>query len=150
MAGQSTEGSASDIGYIFKTIHMVKRVLMKELGNELRQHDLDPSSGRALHSIIARGRLTMSELHDTTGFERGSLTTIVDGLIERGLVKRERGETDRRKVYVIPTPRGISVNREMQRVIDRRVSRMLDRLSPKDRARFVDAIKTLEEIAGKL
>jgi DNA-binding MarR family transcriptional regulator len=136
MAGQSTEGSASDIGYIFKTIHMVKRVLMKELGNELRQHDLDPSSGRALHSIIARGRLTMSELHDTTGFERGSLTTIVDGLIERGLVKRERGETDRRKVYVIPTPRGIS--------------RMLDRLSPKDRARFVDAIKTLEEIAGKL
>jgi DNA-binding MarR family transcriptional regulator len=150
MNDNSKYRSRGDIGSVIKTLHIIKRKLLKEFGKELRQHNLDPSSGMTLHGIISQGRLTMSELHDLTGFERGSLTTIVDGLIDRGFVKRERGEMDRRKVFVIPTPKGISVDGEMQRAIDHHVKRMLERLSSEDRTRFFKAMKTLEEIGKKL
>jgi hypothetical protein len=45
--------------------------------------------------VEIQGRFTMSELYDLTGFDRRSLTTIVDELIDRGFVKRERGEMNR-------------------------------------------------------
>jgi DNA-binding MarR family transcriptional regulator len=150
MDGDTMDSGKGDFGTIFRTLHIVKRKLLKEFGPELRQGDLHPSSWRVLHIIIIHGRLMMSELHDLTGFERGSLTTIVDGFTELGYVERIRGKKDRRKVYVIPTPEGVSADREMQRAIDRHVKLILEKLSSEDRARFFDAVKTLEEIAEKL
>ncbi|MBN2324948.1 MAG: winged helix-turn-helix transcriptional regulator [Spirochaetes bacterium] len=139
-----------EIGSIFKTLHILKRKLMKECGHDHERCDIHHSSARTLHFIIAHGSVTMSELHAFTGFERGSLTTIVDGLIELGLVERKRGEDDRRKVFVIPTPKGISADNEIHRDIERYVKRTLEKLSQKDRERFFNAMKTLEEIAEKL
>jgi DNA-binding MarR family transcriptional regulator len=150
MTRDAMNSGNDEIVDIFKTLHIVKRKLLKEFVSELSRGELHPSAGRTLHIIIACGRLTMSRLHDLTGFERGSLTTIVDGLIELGYVERIRGEKDRRKVFVIPTQKGISIEKEMHKVIDRHVKRILGKLSSEDRARFFKAIKTLDEIAEKL
>jgi len=139
-----------EIGGIFRTLHILKRKFMKGCGHENRQCDIHHSSARTLHFIIAHGKVTMSELHNLTDFERGSLTTIVDGLIELGLVERKRGEDDRRKVFVIPTPKGIAADNEIHSEIERHVRLMLERLSEKDRDRFYNAINTLEDIAEKL
>jgi DNA-binding MarR family transcriptional regulator len=150
MTRDAINSSNGNIVGILKTLHIVKRRLLKEFCSGLSQGELHPSSGRTLHIIIACGRLTMSKLHDLTGFERGSLTTIVDGLIELGYVERIRGEKDRRKVFVVPTQKGISMEKEMHKVIDRHVKQILGKLSSEDRARFFNAIKTLDEIAEKL
>jgi DNA-binding MarR family transcriptional regulator len=144
------QDSKGEIGSIFRTLHILKRKFMKEYGYDHGQCDIHHSSARTLHLIIAHGSVTMSELHELTGFERGSLTTIVDGLIELRLVERKRGENDRRKVFVIPTPKGISTDNEIHRDIEQYMKRLLEKLSQKDRERFFDAMKTLEEIAEKL
>jgi len=148
MEGATLQCSNGEIGSIFRTLHILKRKFMKECGHE--QCDIHHSSARTLHIIIVHGRMTMSELHDLTGFERGSLTTIVDGLIELGLVERKRGEDDRRKVFVIPTSKGISADNEIHRDIEQYVKHMLENLSREDRERFFNAMKTLEDIAEKL
>lgn len=142
--------STGKIGSVFRTLHILKRKFMKEYGYDHGRFGIHHSSARTLHLIIAHGSVTMSELHDLTGFERGSLTTIVDGLIKLKLVERKRGENDRRKVFVLPTPKGISADNEIHRDIERYMKRMLEKLSLKDRERFLNAIKTLEEIAEKL
>ena len=142
--------SNSEIGSIFRTLHILKRKFMKGFGQYHIQGDIHHSSVRTLHFIIEHGRLTMSELHDLTGLERGSLTTIVDGLIEHGLVERKRGKDDRRKVFVIPTPKGISADSEIYQEIEQHVKRMLDNISQEDRNRFFNAMKILGDIADKL
>ena len=139
-----------EIGSMFRTLHILKRKFMKECGHNHGRCDIHHSSARTLHLIIAHGSVTMSDLHDMTGFERGSLTTIVDELIDLGLVERKRGENDRRKVFVIPTPKGISADNEVHSEIEQHVIRMLEKLSGEDRERFFDAMKTLEEIPKKL
>jgi DNA-binding MarR family transcriptional regulator len=150
MEGATLLYCKGEVSSIFRTLYILKRKLMKECGHEHKQCDIHHSSARTLHLIIAHGKMTMSKLHDLTGFERGSLTTIVDGLIELGLVERKRGENDRRKVFVIPTPKGTSVDNEIHQDIEQYVKHTLERLSQKDRERFFSAMKTLEDIAEKL
>jgi len=150
MEGNTLQYGNGEIGSIFRTLHILKRKFMKECDHEHGRCDIHHSSARTLHLIIRHGSVTMSELHDLTGFERGSLTTLIDGLIELGLVERKRGENDRRKVFVIPTPKGISADNEIHRDIEQYVKHMLEKLSREDRERFFNAMKTLEDIAEKL
>jgi len=51
-------------------------------------------------------RLTMSQLASGLRLDNSTLSRTVDGLVERGLVERERGEEDRRAVWVRLTPSG--------------------------------------------
>lgn len=139
-----------ETGAIFRTLHLLKRKLLRDYRFHYGGSDLHPSSARTLHLIATHVRRTMSELHELTAFERGSLTKIVDGLIGLGLAERKRGEQDRRKVYVIPTAEGIAVDREIHGEIKRHVARLLERLSPEDRARFFTAMRTLDDIVEKL
>jgi DNA-binding MarR family transcriptional regulator len=56
----------------------------------------------ALHSgITTAGDLAHNICHDA-----GSLTRLIDQMVERGLVRRERSESDRRVVTLGLTPRG--------------------------------------------
>ncbi len=139
-----------DIVNIFKTLHMVKKKLIKGFRPDGIPNILTHSLGRVLHIIITHSGLTMSELHDLTGLERGSLTSIVDGLIDQGYVQRKRGEEDRRKVFVAPTPEGIAAAREVHEAADRYIAARLEKLSEKDRHDFFRAVDTLDNIVNKL
>ena len=139
-----------DIVNIFKTLHMVKKKLIKGFRAEGIPNTLTHSSGRVLHIIITHSGLTMSELHDLTGLERGSLTSIVDGFIDQGYVQRKRGEEDRRKVFVAPTPEGITAARKVHEAADRYIVERLDKLSEQDRQDFLRAVETLDKIINKL
>ena len=57
----------------------------------------------ALHDgrITTAGDLAHNICHDA-----GSLTRLIDQMVERGLVTRQRSETDRRVVTLALTPRG--------------------------------------------
>ena len=59
----------------------------------------------ALHSgISTAGDLAHNICHDA-----GSLTRLIDQMVERGLVSRQRSESDRRVVSLALTPRGSSL-----------------------------------------
>ncbi len=74
--------------------------------------DLDPfgvtwSQMRALRTIARHdGPVRMSELADRLGIARRSATSVVDELVERGLVDRTADPADRRAVAVGVTPSG--------------------------------------------
>ena len=60
----------------------------------------------ALHDgrVQTAGDLAQNICHDA-----GSLTRLIDQMVERGFVSRNRSETDRREVTVTLTPRGTSL-----------------------------------------
>ena len=62
---------------------------------------------RALRTLArCDGPVRMSELADRLGIARRSATSVVDELVERGLVARHADPTDRRAVEVAVTPAG--------------------------------------------
>jgi len=74
-----------------------------------------------LDFLNLEGRVTAGRLAELTGLTTGAITGVVDRLEKAGLVRRERDETDRRKVYVTVIPEaGAAIGRyyePMQRAI---------------------------------
>jgi len=85
-------------------MHDVMRRLVHHHIRALSFPDLDTDLTRAqmatLTQIGRRNESTMGLLADELGIAPGSLTGVVDRLIEKDLVQRERSSQDRRKVVV--------------------------------------------------
>ena len=50
------------------------------------------------------GRMTAGRLAELTGLTTGAITGVIDRLEKAGLVRRERDESDRRKVFIAVVP----------------------------------------------
>jgi DNA-binding MarR family transcriptional regulator len=67
---------------------------------------LNRSDMRCLDVIDREGPVTAGRLAETTGLTTGAITTVLDRLEGRGLARRVRDESDRRRVLVEMTPEG--------------------------------------------
>src|SRR6516225_1530538 len=54
-----------------------------------------------LDFLNLEGRVTAGRLAEVTGLTTGAITGVVDRLEKAGLVRRERDEVDRRKVFIV-------------------------------------------------
>ncbi len=133
-----------------RVAHKIGRKLMSGFSCSNDLFNLSPTQRHVLFLIHEGRQLTMTELHRCTGLEKGSLTFVVDQLIEKGVVQRGGDEEDRRKVYVSLTDFG---QKEIAIHLDevcKFIQTKLDRLLPNDRRHFFQAIKKLVEISEKL
>ena len=79
-----------------------------------------------LDFLNLEGRVTAGRLAEVTGLTTGAITGVVDRLEKAGLVRRERDETDRRKVFISIVPENVArigkyyehLQRTMQGVFD--------------------------------
>jgi DNA-binding MarR family transcriptional regulator len=57
-----------------------------------------------LDFLNLEGSVTAGRLAEVTGLTTGAITGVVDRLEKAGLVRRERDEADRRKVFIVVVP----------------------------------------------
>src|ERR1700752_1803395 len=73
------------------------------------------------------GRMTAGRLAELTGLTTGAITGVVDRMEKAGFVRRERDDSDRRKVFIAPVPERlveierfyVLMQRAMQELSDR-------------------------------
>jgi DNA-binding MarR family transcriptional regulator len=97
---------------------MSKHDLIQAIGEEVRRYHasvdmLDEAVARSLginrtdlrclDIVMREGRLAAGALATLSGLTTGAVTTVVDRLERRGLVRRTRDEADRRSVLLAPT-----------------------------------------------
>ena len=58
--------------------------------------------------LIMEGRVTAGRLAELTGLTTGAITGVVDRLEKAGYVRRERDDSDRRKVFITTIPENIA------------------------------------------
>lgn len=58
--------------------------------------------------LIMEGRITAGRLAELTGLTTGAITGMIDRLEKAGYVRRERDESDRRKVYIATVPASVA------------------------------------------
>jgi DNA-binding MarR family transcriptional regulator len=96
-----------------------RAALLQELENAMRKAS---SQGAMFAKIVAdragissadmdcidfvnvEGRMTAGRLAELTGLTTGAITGVIDRLEKAGFVRRERDESDRRKVFITPVP----------------------------------------------
>jgi DNA-binding MarR family transcriptional regulator len=132
-----------------RVFHVFMRKMMRGFQTS-EEMSLNPTQRRTLLIMYDKGILTMTALHEFIGLEKGSLTTVIDQLIRKGLVKRTRDEKDRRRVNISLSETGRKKVRILRMQIAGHIKKNLERLPAEVRERFYRAVESLIDISNKL
>lgn len=83
-----------------------QREAYRQLADRLRPLGLTPSQAEVLSVLAQREPLSLVDLGELLVCETGSPSRLVNGLVEHGLVRRDRSDTDRRMITLTLTDRG--------------------------------------------
>ncbi|MDN5363314.1 MAG: hypothetical protein PWQ91_375 [Eubacteriales bacterium] len=93
--------------------------------------------------------ITAGEVAEKLGLPPSNITVMIDRLEKSGLVRRWRGEKDRRVVFLGLTPRGREILEEMRREHNRLLAKTFSVLTPQEAEQLASLlekiIKGLEE-----
>jgi DNA-binding MarR family transcriptional regulator len=89
---------------------------------------------------IARGDSLTTHLARTMGVAVPTMTSMIDGLSERGLVERQPDPTDRRQVRILLTPAGNEVLARYQTIMHDRLHDLLQHLTVTQKKRLLAAM----------
>lgn len=128
--------------FMHKVFHDIKR--------ETKEYALNRTQMKALMIIHLENQPHMTHVCHHMNMEKGSLTPVIDSLIEMGLVERTRNHDDRRKVILSLTEKGNRLVIEHLNEAHDHLLKKLESLQQTDVARFKRAIMDLYEIAQKL
>jgi long-chain acyl-CoA synthetase len=114
--------------------------LAKQVELALADIDLTLPQYRAL-AFLARGILSPSLLAGRLAVTRPTITALVDGLVQRGLVERRPDPDDGRRTVHRLTPAGHESLTLADRTVAERLGRLLDVLPPPDRDAAVEGLR---------
>jgi DNA-binding MarR family transcriptional regulator len=146
------EGELREIRkFFFRTMgHMRKHLFMDFFKKECTMCKMNKTQHKTVMILRSQGSKSMTELCSMLQLEKGSFTTIIDVLTEKGYVIRTKDEKDRRKHVIQLTQNGINFANGQINKLNEHLMKKLDKLSEDEMVKFLEAMKTLEEISNKL
>jgi DNA-binding MarR family transcriptional regulator len=125
------------------------RSAVNRLQRRLRQESLgglSPAQASALGSVNRQGNPTLGELAAIEQVQPPTMTRIVAGLAEAGMVTRVVDATDRRSARVRITPAGVRALERMRTRKNAFLLRRLSELGPDEQQHAADLVGLLEHI----
>lgn len=138
----TSQDCAREILDVTPTIIQAIRFEMRSL----RVVDLSVPQFRTLAYINRNPGASLSAAAEFIGLTLSSMSILVNGLVERGLVERKPGRNDRRRVQLSLTPSGAAMQTEVLHATETRLAEMCDGLSAAERETVVQALELLRPI----
>jgi DNA-binding MarR family transcriptional regulator len=130
-------------------IHPVQRATHR-IGlyvDDLREQHLTQGEAHILALLAESSPATVADLHRGLAHKRSTLTSILDRLVERRLITRKVGKTDRRTFVVSLTRLGRKVANRVHRHLSNLERTVSKRVKSTDVAGFRAVIAAVEEAA---
>jgi DNA-binding MarR family transcriptional regulator len=115
--------------------------------SELREDDLTQGEAHILAMLAESSPANIADLHRGLAHKRSTLTSILDRLVDRGLITRKVGESDRRTFVITPTAKGRKLARRVSRHLGDLEQAVARRVSAADIKGFKNVVSALEEEA---
>ena len=143
-SGQATVAAPASWTDTDAVVGEILGLIARERASHLRRWCRQDVSMTAIHVLLAieaHGPMPMSRLAEILDVGLSNATGIVTRLEERGLVRREHDDTDRRLVLVIATERGRELLEDREFMKAEELHVVLDAMEPAQRAGFVQALR---------
>lgn len=111
--------------------------------------DFSVTEVRLIGEIGRDPERTAGELAAYLSIDKGYMSRIMQGLEKKGLILRERSETDAREKILRLTEEGRKLNQVLEEKADQRIWRQLAGVSPADHQKLLDALEVIQEIMGE-
>ncbi|QXJ32761.1 MarR family winged helix-turn-helix transcriptional regulator [Saccharolobus shibatae] len=134
---------ATKYSEVWDLITGLTRKINKDTDKALEQIGLSYFEFKVMCALEEEGKVPMSRIAEKYMLTKAGLTSIIDRLEEKELVRRVRSESDRRVIYVELTEKGREKLMESRKIFLNVLSSFLSKLSE-------DEIKELERIFSKL
>jgi DNA-binding MarR family transcriptional regulator len=117
-----------------------------------RLNDDGVSQGEAhiLALLATAGASTIADLHRGLAHKRSTLTSILDRLVDRGLITRDVGEADRRTFLITPTAKGRRAAKRLHEHLTALEKAVAQRVTAADVKGFLTVVSAVEEEAHQL
>ncbi|EES74998.1 transcriptional regulator, MarR family [Paenibacillus sp. oral taxon 786 str. D14] len=141
-----------------ETMQLIERYLAayfevtKRLNGQIRdmiQEDVTMEQFQILKYIASRGRCTSTELADTFGVGKSSITAMTTRMVDKGVLQRTRDEEDRRVVYLTMTEQGERNYAIVQEQIMSTVSKYLVHFSAEEVEGVISAFEKLARLISE-
>lgn len=128
-------------GHLIRRLQQVSNALFTE---ECGRFDLTSVQFAALFVLHAAGELDATRLAEQIAFDRSTIGDVVERLESKGWIVRNGSSDDRRVKLIRLTPDGVKLLRLVQPAVKRVQKRLLEQISPSERAVFLTLVKRLD------
>ncbi|MFV2051604.1 MarR family winged helix-turn-helix transcriptional regulator [Aliiroseovarius sp. YM-037] len=135
-----TDSSLIALRRILRATELFGRELAKGSG-------LTPVQFRVLQVVAETGRSTPKDISVRMGVSQPTITSLIDKLVDRGAVRRQQSETDRRQTNILITELGQSMIDDSPDPLQQRYVRKFEALEDWEQ---VQLISSLERVAAML
>jgi DNA-binding MarR family transcriptional regulator len=116
---------------------------------DLKRHGLSQGEAHILARLARSSPATVGELHADLAHKRSTLTSILDRLVERGLVTRQAGVADRRTFVIDTTAKGQRVAADVRRHLAALEAAVGRQVTAAEINAFLKVLAAVEEEARK-
>jgi DNA-binding MarR family transcriptional regulator len=124
-------------------------LLVEGYGPALAPFDVDGRELAVLALLATAGAQSQQEISRRLGIDRTTVVALIDAMQARGLVQRMPDPADRRRNLVQPTASGRAIHQDASPAVDVVEEAFLAPLSPADRDRLKDILRTLIHAASR-
>lgn len=99
-----------------------------------------------LREVVAADNITLSNLKKEVDLSASTVTGIIDRLESKGFVERQRSKTDRRKVFVCPTLRGIEILGTSPSLLQDNFAKSLQSLDDDEQKQIAESLERIVKL----
>jgi DNA-binding MarR family transcriptional regulator len=110
---------------------------------------ITPRQFAILATLARNPGLTQTELVAETGIDRSTVGDMIDRLVRRGLVRRQRSGSDQRANTLVILPAGKAILKRVHPAVDRAQQRIIAPVPPAQRENVLAALRLMAGIDGE-
>ena len=99
-------------GYLINQIQKISSRKFNELLKEKNIDEFNGSQGVILYSLWKNKELTIKEIGKITGLAKTSLTSMLDRMEEKGLIRRKDNSEDKRSIKIMLTDKAKELEKD--------------------------------------
>ncbi len=124
-------------------LHRTLDVIIPRYRKVFKEHDVSEQQWRILRVLWEQKECTSAELADKTLLPRPSMVGIIDRMMKKGLIIRDRDQHDRRIVNVRLTDKGNSLEAALIPKVDAIYAEMMSSCNSKDWQIMLNTLQTI-------
>ncbi|SFE16583.1 MarR family winged helix-turn-helix transcriptional regulator [Peptostreptococcus sp. D1] len=111
--------------------------------------DINKTQIRAITFIYNYGSISMTNLCSMLNIEKGSLTSMIDDLSDKGYLLRIRDKKDRRKFNIALTRKGELLSEDFIELLKESLEERIRKIDIDDLDSFIDSLKNIMGVMEK-